>query len=318
MQYNLNVFKAPVLPHYIQLELTNDCNLKCNHCSRQNFMDKRPVEYMDINLFQKIIDEISGCPQCFVRIGGLGEQALHPDFGKMMDYLKEKSICFEIVTNGLLLTKFSPQRIMDSGIKVLGISVDGNDSDSYNQLRPGGNYDLVREKIINFYREKIKNNKKHPELQIRSIIFPNTTSEQIRIFKQNWMHYSDYIRFNTLNTGQDEIVKSPKRCLEIDFTIHIRSNGKIPLCGYQHWYSEVEWIGDIRFNSLQSIWKNPRLNELRKAHCRINLDNFEFCKRCFKTQHGEKCKDNIIKWNEHRNPVIGFFRSLTKFFGKLR
>lgn len=86
MQHNLHFLKPPFFPHYIQLELTNDCNLKCSHCSRQRFMDKRPVEYMDFTLFRKIIDEISAHPQSFIRIGGLGEQALHPEKGKIVMY----------------------------------------------------------------------------------------------------------------------------------------------------------------------------------------------------------------------------------------
>ena len=310
MQHNLHLFKPPPMPHYLQLEITNDCNMQCSHCSRQRFMDDRSVGYMDFKLFRKIIDEISSSSQCFVRIGGLGEQALHPDFEKMMGYLAEHSIRYEVVTNGLLLTRFNPQQLLHSGIEILGVSVDGNDSVSYNKIRRGGDYDTLREEVMKFYTEKKKSQRALPELQIRNVIFPNTTAEQIRTFKRAWMPYSDYVRFNTFTSGKEEEVTSPKRCTEIDFTLYIRWDGKVPLCGHQHWYCNTEWVGDVGKEPLQRIWNNPRLNALRNAHYQRNLGAFEFCKRCSKTQYSEQSKHNIIKWNQHRNPLISSFRSI--------
>ncbi|WP_431735545.1 SPASM domain-containing protein [Cellulosispirillum alkaliphilum] len=105
----------------------------------------------------------------------------------------------------------------------------------------------------------------------------------------------DYIRFNTLTSGHEEETTTLKRCSEIYFTIYIRWDGLVPLCGHIHWYSDVEWAGDVHKNSIQDLWNCSRLTEIRNAHHGMDLACFEFCKRYSKTQYSEITKQNIVK-----------------------
>jgi hypothetical protein len=80
-------FPLAEFPSRVNLEPTNDCNLACKHCPRTLSVTHRGLGYMDPELFPKIAAEIAQHPDCTVKIVGLGEPALHPQLGELMDLL---------------------------------------------------------------------------------------------------------------------------------------------------------------------------------------------------------------------------------------
>ena len=49
-KYGLNEF-----PFYIDIEVTNACNMDCNMCNRR--LMQRAIGYMDFEIFKKVVDE---------------------------------------------------------------------------------------------------------------------------------------------------------------------------------------------------------------------------------------------------------------------
>ncbi|MBA7556330.1 GTP 3',8-cyclase [subsurface metagenome] len=148
-------------PHVIGLELTNNCNFDCIHCFRTKM--NKDLGYMDVNLFKKLVDEISTYSFAFLRIVGRGEPALHPELKQIMEYIKGKQINIEFVTNGTIFEEYSNTEILSWNIDLLDISVDGTDKESYNRIRKNGDYDSLRNNIANFYHTRNSFKKKHPE-----------------------------------------------------------------------------------------------------------------------------------------------------------
>jgi len=297
------LFQSPRAPQFVHLELTNDCNLACPHCAR-NF-ENREIGYMDVHLFERIVEEISSYPSCFLRIGGLGEPAMHPHVKEMLDYLADTHLKIEFTTNGKLLMIFHPEEILKWRIDVLGISIDGFDEASYSRHRPNGDYNALRAKIIELFNARSKMRAKFPKIRIRNVVFPFTTPEQIRTFTEYWLPFADIVTFNTLiSKGKFATAQTFERCDEILFTINIRWDGRVPICGYQLWCGDVEWLGDLDDHTLRDLWCSERLLEVRKHHAAGDFKGIEFCKRCFFTQR----KKNILETNEkhdrHRNSVL--------------
>ena len=76
-------------PIRFNIEPTNHCNLSCSMCPREL---NRPFGYMDVSLFQKIIDEsILYGKRLIITINKDGEPLLHPELPKMVKYAKDKS-----------------------------------------------------------------------------------------------------------------------------------------------------------------------------------------------------------------------------------
>lgn len=297
------LLQPPRTPHIVCLELTNDCNLACPHCPRS--VMKREIGYMDVNLFKRIVDEISSYPWCFLRIVGLGEPAMHPYIKEILDDLTDRPLKTEFTTNGTLLMRFPPEEIMNWHIDILGISIDGFDRASYSRYRSNGDYNALRAKVIEFFNTRRKMGARFPKIRIRNVVFPSTTREQIRTFRENWLPFADMVTFNTLiPKGKWEPVETFERCEDILFTIHIRWDGRVPLCGYQLWCGDIEWLGDLHDCSLRDLWCKERLLEVRKHHAGGDFTGIEFCKRCFYTQRKKKILDITKTYDRHRNPVL--------------
>jgi MoaA/NifB/PqqE/SkfB family radical SAM enzyme len=281
-------------PHIIGLELTNDCNMQCVHCFRNRMNEK--IGYIDVNLFKKLIDEISTYPMAFLRIVGRGEPALHPELKQIMEYLNDKSIKVEFCTNGILFENHSIAEILDWNLDILDISIDGMDKKSYNELRLKGNYDSLKNNIAKFYNTRNDLKRSTPKINIRNIAFPDIQRYQIDEFKKEWLKISDLIFFNTLNPINNPNISFKKynRCKQLFFSAFIRWNGRIALCPDQFIYGVEQYIGDLSKEEVKEIWKNPELQERRLLHRKRDFTNIPDCKYCFNVHTNQKNINPII------------------------
>jgi pyruvate-formate lyase-activating enzyme len=289
-------------PYTVELELTNHCNMSCIHCHRKKM--SRPLGYMDIDLFKKIIDEICTFPISFLRIVGQGESSLHPQLKTMMEYLASKDLKVEFTTNGLIFEKYSIDEILSWNIDILGISVDGVDENSYNKIRKNGNYSQLKKNVTEFYRMRNSLNIKYPILKIRNVIFPEYNKTEVDNFIRIWLQISDYINFNTF-CPLDSMQNYPElyQCHAIFFDAHVRWNGMVPLCDNQCLYGQEDWLGDLNLNTLRSLWQHNRLVEVRYSHYSKDLNGLSSCKSCFKVHKNKMIMNNFKILNTSRNPM---------------
>ena len=111
-------------PLRFNIEPTNYCNLSCSMCPREL---NRPFGYMNISLFQKIIDEsILYGKRLIITLNKDGEPLLHPELSQMIKYAKDKKAAHKInfYTNGILLTEAKSVELIKSGLDTMHISVD--------------------------------------------------------------------------------------------------------------------------------------------------------------------------------------------------
>jgi MoaA/NifB/PqqE/SkfB family radical SAM enzyme len=269
--------------------LTNDCNLSCPHCPRSVMV--RPVSYISHGLFIKIIDEIVRHPNCYLRLVGLGEPALHPQVREILSAIKSRKIKTEFVTNGYLLDVLDPQEIITSGIDSLGISIDGFDSESYAKRRPGGDYEKLKSQVINLWNARQSNGIKKPLIKIRHVAYPNDSIDDLNRYRDYWFAYADMVGFNKYEPVKRKDFQPPyKSCRFIKWETKITWEGKVALCRFQsNRHVDEEIVGDVKNSTIRDIWLNSRMQEARTLHARGNLDTLEYCKSCIKVQsYGDK------------------------------
>jgi hypothetical protein len=265
----------------------------------------REIGYMDIRLFRKIVNEMSCYSWRHLRIVGLGEPALHPHLEEMLDDLADKPLKTEFTTNGTLLMRFDSEKILGWPLDILGISIDGFDAKSYSRYRPNGDYDMLRRKVKKLFETKRKMGHRFPLLRIRNVVFPETTPEQIEAFTRSWLPFADIITFNTLISKFDyEPNENFRRCEDILLTMHVRWDGRVPLCGYQLWCGGSEWLGSIRDHSLEELWHADRLLEVSKCHADEVFTGIDFCKNCFYTQKRKIILDISKSHDRYRNAAL--------------
>lgn len=81
--------KSPSKMGAIQIDITNVCVNRCSNCTRFCGHHKKPF-FMDLETFKKAVDSFEDYEGVVGIIGG--EPTLHPDFEKMVEYLREKRI----------------------------------------------------------------------------------------------------------------------------------------------------------------------------------------------------------------------------------
>ena len=135
----------------LYIEPTNECNLTCRTCVR-NVWQESMGKMSDIT-FDRVIEglrDFSSPPTVF--FGGLGEPLHHPQIVEMVARAKELGARVELITNGTLLTAGLSRGLLEAGIDVLWISIDGASPESYADIRLGAELPRVIENITEFRR----------------------------------------------------------------------------------------------------------------------------------------------------------------------
>jgi uncharacterized protein len=145
--YSMNFDKDSFKAVYISLHISSKCNMNCKYCFMKNRKDNY-LSYEDSRRFiDMIIDEYPNAGKYIVDPTGSGEPLLQLDnLCKIGEYCKQRSdelkreVLPMIVTNGLLLTEKTVERLRESGI-LFGVSLDGdrktNDTYRYDYLKNG-------------------------------------------------------------------------------------------------------------------------------------------------------------------------------------
>jgi MoaA/NifB/PqqE/SkfB family radical SAM enzyme len=120
----------------IYIEPTNRCNLNCVTCIRNSWDE--PLGEMSSAVFARILEglgALSAPPSVF--LGGLGEPLSHPHIVDMVKELKSLGCSVELITNGTLLTRSLSTRLINAGLDMLWVSLDGATPESYKDVRLG-------------------------------------------------------------------------------------------------------------------------------------------------------------------------------------
>lgn len=127
---------CPSLNSYY-IYLTGSCNLACQHCwlSPTFHPHGDTGDSLDYELFTLAIEEGLPLGLKHVKLTG-GEPFLHPDFIRIIDFLKEKKLPLTIETNGTLLNKSLARYLKDrSTLSHISVSLDGAQAETHDAFR---------------------------------------------------------------------------------------------------------------------------------------------------------------------------------------
>ena len=138
--------RRPVLPFFLDLEITTACQLNCTYCAR-TFM-KVPAEHMTLQMVRKILDASPNVVS--VNLVGLGEPLLHPKLDRILADLQERKIQVSLVTNGMGLDAEKAEMLIKRGLCSLTFSLDTIDSSVLQRYRIGARLPIILENIRQF------------------------------------------------------------------------------------------------------------------------------------------------------------------------
>ncbi len=288
-------------PFAIQIDVCSACNLKCNFCfhSDMETIKKSNVTFgaMSLELFQKIIDDIVSCwgKQKIkkLRLFKIGEPLMNPKIAQMAAYAKkaEAAECIEITTNGTLLNETLSLELIEAGLDILNISVNGINEQQYKDVcQYEMDFQDFYKKIEFFYK-----NKQNCKIFIKYSDIGYTETEK-QNFYQTFEKVSDEIFVETISSTlwQDTNIGAkinnahkgtygqelqPKEvCPFLFTTMVINHSGIAHLCCVD-WKTEYI-LGDLKTEKIADIWNGEKLCQYQKLHLKKRKDDIPICRHC--------------------------------------
>ena len=252
------------------IEPTNTCNLRCTFCFVTEGMT-REGGFMEFDLFKKIIDDSPDLEHLCMH--NWGEPLLHKDIFKMIEYAKNKGVNYVVMnTNGTLLTDKMIDQIVDSKLDIIRFSIDGS-AETFKRVRG------VELKKIEQNINKLKNVKeiRRPELKM-GVVFTieEDTEGDVEDYITHWEQIVDHVRL------QPKLITSPRTeiCPEPfgkDYgKLVVLWDGRVIPCCVD--YNANLTIGSVQNNTIQNLWKNEKMELLRKQH--LNGQFPDTCANC--------------------------------------
>ncbi len=185
---------------WLGLEISSKCNLRCPACSQFNIL-KKDKGHMSLDLFKKIVDDLF---KDKIKLKNIdlyfrGESLLNPNFKEMMEYLLEKSKAnyplfghMLLHTNAELLSEENANAILnicDQSVFEhpgnLFFSIDSATKETYNKVRPGGNFGQVISNIKRIVKMRKKRNQAGPSMVFQFII-QEQNQHEAQLFLDFW------------------------------------------------------------------------------------------------------------------------------------
>jgi len=149
----------------VYVEPTNRCNLTCRTCMR-NIWNEEPGR-MSRATFDAIMASLRQItPRPMVFFGGLGEPLFHPGTPAMVAEAKAAGARVELITNGTLLTEKRTRALIDAGLDMLWVSIDGARPESYEDVRLGAALPKVLENVTRVRRLRHGSHFPQPEIGV--------------------------------------------------------------------------------------------------------------------------------------------------------
>jgi radical SAM protein with 4Fe4S-binding SPASM domain len=258
-------------------------------CPR-SYQMTRPQGFMDIGLFQKIIDDYttssSLASQEELWLHHFGESLLHPQFDEAISYASSRGLKPSLSLNPLALTQERAVRILKARPYLLYLSFDGFDEESFSYLRGvKGQFENSKENALNFLQLKISMNS-DVIVTISAINIPGRKKiiDEIRSF---WEHQAgvnlflckEFVDFNGAIENISNMMKEEpfEFCNKPHEYLTITWDGTVVPCCYD--FDQLYPLGNINNESLTEIWNGSKMRSLRQEFDEKKITN-KLCATC--------------------------------------
>jgi len=255
----------------IYLEITNNCNLSCSFCIKNNRMKK----FIDIDDYIKVLDSLKSYTK-YLYFHVSGEPLLHPKINELIN-LGSKDYFINITTNGYLI-----KRIKDNhNIRQLNISLHSFDE----------KYNVTLEQYLENIFEVIDELHKETYFSLRFWVNNKYNKEIINLIEKK---YNTKIKIESgfeiiknvfVSVGKEfiwpdlnnEYYNENGTCYALKDHIGILVNGDVVPCCLDA--NGIIKLGNIYENSLEDIINSEKYNKILLGF-RNNKKREELCKKC--------------------------------------
>lgn len=292
--------REPLFPHVIQLQTINRCNASCQMCPYPYTVHLQPKQVMDDATFSKIVAECAGHPDLYEFVPmSKNEPLLDPKLEERIAEFKAAAAphqLVEVVTNASALTPKRYEKLLQSGLDLLTISLSAHTEATFNKVMQGLSWTQIRKNL----EALTKASTSSVNVMLRFV--PQRDNEaEFPAFHRYWlgkgfnvMRFALNNRAGVVRNYQELLPETRHRILEMSrramgrrylkvcphaFSIlHVLENGDVPLCSND--WENREILGNVKNNTLAEIYNGPRFQEIRELMVQERYEEIPACKDC--------------------------------------
>ena len=263
---------------------------------------------MDVDVFKKCVDDLKRFPEKIkkIKIGNHGEPTLHPDLPEMIRYARDSQVAdvIEMFTNGSKLCPSLNQKLVDSGLQRINISVEGLTQESYKKIASFNiDYDEFVRNIADLYQRKTPDLSMYIKVVDHAVVKSEPGKPTIDLSQEDKNYFyelfgsiSDEMSIENVvpqwaetdqndltDTGMygQKISKLKKVCPFPFMYLHVNSDGTVAGCTLD-WARKVlvGKIDSVNSASLFDVWNGDQMKELRLKMLRGERESIPMCDTC--------------------------------------
>jgi MoaA/NifB/PqqE/SkfB family radical SAM enzyme len=287
-------------PVGISIETTAVCNLHCPQCYTGSGRLQRENKRIPPETALAAIREASYFAFS-VNLNFQGEPLLHPQLFDFISEVHHQKMISLLSTNAHFLDEENCRKLVQSGLSVITISMDGVTENSYQQYRKGGSLEQVKTGIRHLVQEKQKQHSARPYIILQFLVFRHNEQEiplmrefakqagvqKLSIKSAQFYDFTEelqppenakYSRYS-INTNQEMKVRKKlhNRCFRIWKYLLITTDGKMAACCFD---KNAEYLNEsFPDQSIKEIWKGESMGKLRKRIL-SERESIEMCTNC--------------------------------------
>ena len=286
--------EIPTVPEYpvtLSIEMVNRCNLACVMCHLPHFLKEKAT--LTLENLEKVFSEGEQLGVPAVIFGNGHEPLLYKEFDTMVDSaVSHKFMDLLLYTNGHLLTQKQADKILNSSITRVFVSIDAATEETYNRIRQArtkaavgtGRLELVEKNLHYLIRRREELGLKLPIVRV-SFVVQKENQHEVDMFRERWIDVVDSVDFQVESSHRGietmELLDEAERwkgrelgeplkrmaprartCHYPFDTLSIWSDGKVgPCCTYM---GKNLVVGNIHEQTLQEIWHGDKIKLLRQ------------------------------------------------------
>lgn len=306
-------------PTQIVIDISTSCSASCPFCARTEMDGSRKNNYMELEVFKKILTECQKENIKQINLYQTGEATLHPQFHEFISLAKKLGFEIYLSTNGSHVDKHIKTLLMIDHIR---FSIDGWNKQSFELFRYPLKFENIRENLKLLFDERNKSGS-HTSIGINTIyskkadfeaflnlygsyidflevspLFPTTYYDNDK--KSFEIKYDDSLKEHYFNF---EYMPREKRWCHFPFSTPVISyDGNMLLCCQD--FSSSFSLDNIK-NGLSNIFNSKEINKIRKEFVDETLTT---CQNCYRfLELSQKDKETI------QEDVLKVFNKDTKF-----
>ncbi|MDO8568157.1 MAG: radical SAM protein [Dehalococcoidales bacterium] len=279
-----------------------ECFLKCRFCYQVKNPGSIKEDYLDFDVFKKIIADIPGDTPVKIVLGPGGEPMTYPKMHEMVRYVSDTRplAVTEYSTNGVLVDEANARRIIESGLKRIEFSLNAPSREDYQWFTGFDGYDKVIGNMIGLMKlrselssttpvvvTKIMGMKRWADKIEGSIRYLNSIIDNARVSPVSYYQDAELENIDPLKPSTNPLLPE---CMYLSSNMIIMPNGRYQLCCAPDFagekYGPVD-LGNARDKGPFEVWGGEKYAELRRINaqgrpiyasclsCNINRPDFE-------------------------------------------